>query len=102
VALKIGVSEASITLWENEKAKPQIKHSPKIYEFLGIFPFKQSGSAISNQIARYRLLNGLSFSGFGALIGVHATTVASWETGTKPEAGNLKILLKIFKKARKH
>jgi DNA-binding XRE family transcriptional regulator len=35
----IGVSEDTITNWENNRAQPHIRNYPKIIEFLGYFPF---------------------------------------------------------------
>ena len=39
VAQMIGVTEDSVTFWENNRAFPSIKHMPKIIDFFGLLPF---------------------------------------------------------------
>ncbi|WP_346345161.1 helix-turn-helix transcriptional regulator [Mucilaginibacter sp. dw_454] len=38
VAMVIGVSEDTVTSWENNRANPQGRHHPKIFAFLGYLP----------------------------------------------------------------
>jgi len=42
VAEIIGVSEDSITYWENKRSKPQKRYYSKIIQFLGYSPFDDS------------------------------------------------------------
>lgn len=55
----LGVHEASIVLWETNKAAPSIRFYPKIIDFLGWNPFKLEGNSLAVQIKNYRFKNGL-------------------------------------------
>lgn len=79
VASIIGTSTDCITFWENERSQPQIHFYPKIISFLGYYPFQEIDT-FSGKIMKYRHLQGLSRKQMGALLGVHGTTIGSWET----------------------
>src|SRR4051812_45583526 len=59
VAQIIGVSEDTITYWENGRATPQNRYYPKIIDFLGYNPLMVDGT-LGGRIKIYRLSNGLS------------------------------------------
>ena len=81
VALIFKVSEDCITNWENGRAIPQIQYYPVIISFLGFNPFSSDTSTLGGRIMQYRYEHGLSHKAFGKLLGVHASTVGSWEAG---------------------
>lgn len=86
VAEQIGVSEDSITYWENERAIPQIQFYPKIVQFLEYVPFEIDSESIGGKIKAYRLKNGLSHKKLGKMFEVDASTVGAWESGkSKPK-----------------
>jgi DNA-binding XRE family transcriptional regulator len=97
VAKLIGVSEDSITYWENGRAKPQIQHMPKIIEFLGYNPLEVEEKNLAGKIKNYRLSHGLSHKKFGKLVEVDATTVGACENETSPpKDANLEMLKRIL------
>jgi DNA-binding XRE family transcriptional regulator len=53
VANTIGVSEDSITYWENNRAAPQIQFYPKIIDFLGYIPFEIDSKTFEGKIQLY-------------------------------------------------
>jgi len=79
VAKIIGVTEDSITNWENEKYVPQIQYYKKIIDFLGFNPFEFEIKTWGDQLKHYRYVNGLTQKTIGELIGIDPSTVASWE-----------------------
>ena len=82
VAKQLGVSEDTITFWENDRAKPLIINYPKIVDFLGYNPFSSDASTLAGKIQNYRHLMGISQEQFGKLIGVNESTIFHWEKGS--------------------
>lgn len=108
VASIFGVSEETIGNWEKGRSIPQIQFNKKIIEFLGYNPFISSNGEskskdFKDQITDFRTSFGLSIGKFGALVGVDATTISSWEKGiTIPKKSSKKRvldLMKIWKKS---
>src|SRR4051812_39233303 len=60
LANEFGISEDTLTAWENERNIPQIHFYPKLISFLGYNPFSLDTKSIGGQIYRYRTENGLS------------------------------------------
>jgi DNA-binding XRE family transcriptional regulator len=81
VADMIGVSEDSITNWENGRMEPQIQFGPKIIKFLGYVPIKEEKETLGGRIKYYRFIYGLSHDKLGKLLIVDASTIRSWENG---------------------
>lgn len=97
VAQIIGVSEDSITFWENERATPQIHHYPKVTEFLGYFPYKIDNSTLGGKIKKYRYLNGVSQRELAKALGVNESTVFNYENGKhKPLPFIVKKLMRML------
>ena len=98
VAAIIGVSTDSVTYWENGRAVPQIQHMPKIIEFLGYNPIPINENTLGGRVKKYRLKHGLSHEEFGRILGVHGSTVGSWEKEefipSKASLNTLKNLLR--------
>jgi len=81
VAAIIGVTEDTVTYWENGRAEPQVQFAPKIISFLGYSPYPADLTTLGGRIKRYRLIKGLSQVKFGEMLGVDGSTVCSWELG---------------------
>jgi DNA-binding transcriptional regulator YiaG len=101
VALLFGVSEDCVTYWENGRAQPFIKYYPAIISFLGFNPFlttePNTPTSLGGRIKRYRCEHGLSHKKLGKLLGVHASTVGSWEKGEfEPYKMTLKKIEKLL------
>ena len=98
IAEIIQVSVDSITNWENNLSEPQIHFYPKIFSFLGCYPFTEN-CVLPYQIKKCRYIHGLTQNQFGKKIGVDGSTICSWETGeTKPRNQYLNRLQKYLVK----
>ena len=97
VAKLIGVSEDSLTGWENGRSEPQIQFVPYIIEFLGYMPIEVDVSTVGGRIKEYRMRHGLSHKKMGKLLGVDASTVGTWENNSsRPQERTQKLLIKII------
>lgn len=81
VAEIFSVSEDSITFWENNRNKPQIKYYPHIIKFLGYYPFGLDLSTFKGRIEAFRFINGLSQKQFAILMKIDPRTALQWEKG---------------------
>lgn len=90
----MGISEDTITLWENGRAMPQVHLYPKVIEFLGYFPFDIDTSTLGGKIKKYRLLNGVSQEELAKQLGVNESTVFHYENGKHKPLGNILVKLK--------
>jgi transcriptional regulator with XRE-family HTH domain len=79
VADLIGVSEDSITYWENDRAFPQIHHYPGIIQFLEYYPFTNETDSIAGKLQQVRYCLGYSYEQIGVLLEANASTVRHWE-----------------------
>jgi transcriptional regulator with XRE-family HTH domain len=79
VANIIGVSEDSITYWENERSSPQIRFYPKLIEFLGYNPFPFEKETLGGKIKKYRIENGLSIKRLAEAFGIEGRILVLWE-----------------------
>jgi DNA-binding transcriptional regulator YiaG len=79
VARMIGVSEDTITYWENGRTVPLISAIPAVIRFLGYNPYEVDTSTLGGKVKQYRLMKGLSLKNFAKLVHVDPSTVKSWE-----------------------
>ena len=79
VARTIGVSEDTITYWENGRTVPLISAIPSVIRFLGYNPYGVDTSTVGGKVKQYRLMKGLSLKNFARLVHVDPSTVKSWE-----------------------
>ncbi|WP_373417364.1 helix-turn-helix domain-containing protein [Mucilaginibacter phenanthrenivorans] len=93
VAAIIGVSEDSVTYWENERSAPQVQHYPNIIRFLGYYPFDHETKSIAGKLKQVRYCLGLSFEACGELFLVHSTTIRSWEMKRNPPSKPTQLLI---------
>ena len=78
VAIYLNVSEDTITGWENNRGEPHIHYYPSIFSYLGYVPLRPTDT-FAGKLLHFRKANGLSQKKMGKLIGVDASTIASWE-----------------------
>lgn len=90
VANVIGVSEATITNWENNLSEPKIMHLPEIINFLGFSPYRFNTKTLGGKIKQYRNRYGLSHKKMGTLLKVNASTIGSWENNEHAPQGELR------------
>ena len=85
----LGVSEASIWQWENNRTKPKVYLVPRIYDFLGYAPYEVPGR-FGDWLRQARSGLGLSRRKLGAELGLDVTTIDRWERGRgRPTADSL-------------
>lgn len=84
VAERIGVSEATVWDWENNRS-PKIHLMPQVIEFLGYVPGSDATqSTFSETLVRTRIEMGLSRRNLALWLGVDEGTLQQWERGTMP------------------
>jgi transcriptional regulator with XRE-family HTH domain len=77
---RIGVTEQSITIWELHHSKPRVQYIPKIIDFLGYAPYVATDSFPEWLFLRRHAV-GLTQKVLAKLLGLDASTIASWERG---------------------
>lgn len=77
----LGIPEESVCRWETNRNSPDIKHMPKIIDFLGYCPIPIDTSTVAGKIKRYRFDNGLSQEDLAKLLGINESTVFHYEKG---------------------
>ncbi|GAB3909893.1 hypothetical protein GCM10028826_17530 [Mucilaginibacter boryungensis] len=82
VALVIGVSEDTITYWENDRTQPQVCYYPNIIAYLGNYPFVHDVDTIAGKIIKMRYCNGWTREYLAEMVGVNTSTITRWETTT--------------------
>jgi transcriptional regulator with XRE-family HTH domain len=88
VARIIGVTESTVWNWEHE-IEPELRHIPKIIEFLGYVPFECPADSIG-KLRYFKLLKGLSYDRLGVLMGRDPEHLTDWLSGrTKPNKRNI-------------
>lgn len=94
VAGIIGVSEDTITFWENGRAMPQVHLYPKVTKFLGYLPFEIDTSTLGGKIKKYRFLNGISQAQLATELNVNESTIFNYENSKyQPQS---KMLEKMY------
>ncbi len=79
VAAIIGVSEDSITYWENGRSHPQIHYYPAIINFLEYYPFIHETDSLGGKLRQVRLSNGYTYQECASRFGVDTSTIKRWE-----------------------
>ncbi len=82
VAHEIGVSEETINHWETGKTEPEVKHWPKITEFLRYCPYSEA-KTFGDLLFLYRTHRGLSHRELAKIIGCDPGSLSRWETGER-------------------
>jgi transcriptional regulator with XRE-family HTH domain len=97
VAKIIGVEEATIWNWENNRSSPKLRHIPKIIEFLGYTPLNTYAKTFGESIVSYRSLSGITQKELAKSLGIDATTLARWERNkSTPRKESLERLEVLF------
>lgn len=96
LASLIGVSEDTITLWENNRSKPLIVYFPKIIQFLGYVPVAFDETTLGGRIKKFRYSNGYTQERLAKIIGVDESTVNKYERNIKLPQKKFLIKLKLI------
>lgn len=75
----IGVTESTVWNWEHG-TEPELRHIPKIIEFLGYTPFECPEDLIG-KLKYFKLINGLSYERLGKLMGRDPEQLMDWISG---------------------
>lgn len=83
VAERIGVHEATIYLWEKNKAMPHLQVIPSIHAFLGHNPHPQENMSIGEKLVFFRSSHGWPRPKLAKVLNVDPSTLARWENGKR-------------------
>ena len=81
VAAHMGVDEESIFGWETGKYMPQVQWYPRIFDYLGYYPFTYETDSIAGKLLQVRYCNGWSCKRYAEILGCDTATVRRWELG---------------------
>ena len=96
VAEIIGVTESTIWNWEHG-VEPELRHIPKIIEFLSYVPFHiPDGDDPISRLERFRILNGLSYKRLSELTGIDETQLSEWIRGIHRPFGRSVLRIERF------
>jgi transcriptional regulator with XRE-family HTH domain len=79
VAEIIGVKKSTVWNWEHG-TEPELKHMPKIIEFLGYAPFECPEDPIG-RLRYFKLVKGLSYEWLGQLMDREPEQLMDWLSG---------------------
>ena len=68
---------------------------PRVFSFLGFYPFPVPRT-LSDRLIAFRRLHGLSRKELAGQLGVDEGTVAKWENGERGPAGNRMEIVEAF------
>jgi len=81
IAGKLQISQSTYITWETDQAEPEIRHWPKIINFLGLDPFAGKESTLGERLqAKYREL-GIPRRRAANLLGIDEGTLLRYERG---------------------
>ncbi len=87
---RIGVSAATIWLWEHGRVFPEVKYLPAIIAFLGYNPSPEPAT-LSERLVWFRQSKGWTQKQFAKVLGVDPTTLARWERGERVPKGQYMV-----------
>ena len=79
VSKLLGVTEDSITFWENGRSQPQVRYYPCVLSFLGYYPFEHETESMAGKLKQVRFCKGWTCNHFAHVLGVDVATVTRWE-----------------------
>lgn len=71
----IGVSDDTVTYWENGRSVPQVQYYPAIILFLGYYPFEHETQTIAGKLQQLINCNGWNHVACGKALGMDSGTV---------------------------
>jgi hypothetical protein len=75
----IGVTESTVWNWEHG-TEPELRHMPKVIEFLGYVPFECPEDPIG-KLKYFKQVKGLSYERLGQLMGRDPEQLTNWLCG---------------------
>ena len=80
VAQRIGVATQTVTNWEKNITEPEIRHLPKVIDFLG-YNLLPKPKTFVEKLTYYRLTFGLSMDKLSEILQIDPGTIWDWEQG---------------------
>jgi transcriptional regulator with XRE-family HTH domain len=91
IAKMIGVTESTIWNWEHG-TEPELRHMPKIIEFLRYVPFECPEDPMG-RLKYFKQVKGLSYEQLGEVMGRDPEQLTDWLSGRiKPCRRNLQVI----------
>ena len=75
----------SIHGWEYKQYSSEIRHMPKIVEFLGYVPWNISAKTLGEKITAYCKLHGITKQELAQQLNIHPSTISRWMAGKRPK-----------------
>lgn len=98
VAEIIGTSKQTVSYWELGITEPEIRHIPKIIEFLSYVPFECCSDDPMQRLKHFKLVKGLSYERLGNLMGRDPEQLTDWLSGRiKPCKRNIECFENFLK-----
>ena len=95
MARQLHVGEWTYLKWEHDRTFPNIRMWPRVFSFLGFYPFPVPRT-LSDRLIAFRRLHGLSRKELAGQLGVDEGTLATWENGERGPAGNRMGIVEAF------
>jgi transcriptional regulator with XRE-family HTH domain len=93
VASILGVKEATIWNWENNRSSPKLHYISRVVAFLDYIPFNGEPKTLGERIVNYRRLLSITQKELAKSLGVDPSTLGRWERDTgKPSKRPLESL----------
>src|SRR5207249_5241069 len=92
VAQLLLADKTSVFNWENNRTMPQVRHIPKIIDFLGYNPLPAARS-FSEKLRAVRRTLGLSQRAMAKRLGIDPGTLQAWESGRRRPSKKLQRIV---------
>ncbi|HZS03786.1 MAG TPA: helix-turn-helix domain-containing protein [Blastocatellia bacterium] len=90
VAEIIGVAEDTVTNWELNHTEPDVRHLPRVIEFIGYCPYVPTHSPVE-RLKQVRRALGFTQKELAKVLGMDYSQVHAWEAGRhRPTKKSLK------------
>lgn len=88
-----------IFIWNWEHGtEPELRHMPKIVEFLGYVPFECPEEDTIGKLKYFKQMNGLSYERLGEIMGRNPEQLMDWLSGRiKPCEKNIQNILNFLR-----
>ena len=86
LAQRLRVTTNTVTNWEKERSRPDLRTWPAVIQFLGYDP-RPDGRTIGERLRLRRQALGLSWAEAARIMGVDPSTLSKWELGRRTPEG---------------
>ena len=86
VAKLLGVCTDTVTNWEKNRSKPDLRALPNVIKFLGYDP-RSADQSMASQLTSLRRARGLSQKELAKIMQIDPSTLSRWEQGKRTPQG---------------